>query len=309
MGELKLDSRRRRRVKYCPCGKSNKNGKFVPFIDHEDKGFCHSCDKSFFPAKSGDKKESWRESEAWKTRYKPPEKIDYIPNDLFTESLGKDNDLIDYLMSKFDEREVVKAVTEYEIGTWQESFGWPHWSRTVAFWQIDIKGNIRQVKVVRYDPQTGRREKINGLYLVGARLITMIRKPNLKQCFFGEHLLSRYPSKVVGIVESEKTAIISSILYPKVLWLATGGSNGCSWSNKSTYQVLKGRTAVLYPDNDQCERWIQEVSQCGIKNFARVSVCRQFYDNMKPGEEKFDLADYLLRSFEAGVRTSKTDQM
>ena len=33
--ELKLDSINRRKVKYCPCGKSNADGKFVPFKNAE----------------------------------------------------------------------------------------------------------------------------------------------------------------------------------------------------------------------------------------------------------------------------------
>ena len=33
----------------CPCGKSNKDGKFVSFVGSEGrgKGFCHSCAKTF----------------------------------------------------------------------------------------------------------------------------------------------------------------------------------------------------------------------------------------------------------------------
>ena len=40
--KLELD-KRRFKVKQCPCGKSNRDGKFVPFKDFEDKGYCHSC--------------------------------------------------------------------------------------------------------------------------------------------------------------------------------------------------------------------------------------------------------------------------
>ena len=50
--ELQLDSRNRRRVKYCPCNKNNKDGKFVPFKDSEKHGYCHSCDRTFLPDKN-----------------------------------------------------------------------------------------------------------------------------------------------------------------------------------------------------------------------------------------------------------------
>jgi len=40
-----LQSKARFRVKECPCGKSNSDGKFVPFKDSEDRGYCHSCER------------------------------------------------------------------------------------------------------------------------------------------------------------------------------------------------------------------------------------------------------------------------
>ena len=39
---LELD-KNRFRVKHCPCDKSNKDGKFVPFEEYENRGYCHSC--------------------------------------------------------------------------------------------------------------------------------------------------------------------------------------------------------------------------------------------------------------------------
>ena len=37
--ELKFD-KKRFRVKLCPCGKDNKDGKFVPYVGFENKGYC-----------------------------------------------------------------------------------------------------------------------------------------------------------------------------------------------------------------------------------------------------------------------------
>lgn len=45
----------------------------------------------------------------------------------------------------------------------------------------------------------------------------------LSQCLFGEHLLALYPGKPMGLVESEKTAVIAAGLMPKYVWVATGG--------------------------------------------------------------------------------------
>ena len=46
--KLELD-KKRFRVKHCPCGKDNKDGKFVPYVGHENKGYCHSCGETFLP--------------------------------------------------------------------------------------------------------------------------------------------------------------------------------------------------------------------------------------------------------------------
>jgi hypothetical protein len=45
--------KRRNRVKLCPCGKSNKDGKFVPYEKHEIYGYCHSCGEHFRPTPDG----------------------------------------------------------------------------------------------------------------------------------------------------------------------------------------------------------------------------------------------------------------
>ena len=48
--QYKFDNNRRK-VESCPCGKSNKDGKFATFKGFDNKGYCHSCDETFFPDK------------------------------------------------------------------------------------------------------------------------------------------------------------------------------------------------------------------------------------------------------------------
>jgi hypothetical protein len=38
----------RKRVKQCPFGKSNKDGKFIPYVGHDNK-VLHACGKPFLP--------------------------------------------------------------------------------------------------------------------------------------------------------------------------------------------------------------------------------------------------------------------
>lgn len=78
----------------------------------------------------------------------------------------------------------------------------------------------------------------------------------LKQCFFGQHLLRRYPDAKVYVVEAEKTAVMMAATDKcgkGRLWIACGGS-----------QMLKGaidlsplvsRDVHLVPDDGQFWNW------------------------------------------------------
>ena len=48
---LKFD-KKRHRVKHCPCGKSNRDGKFVPYVGYDTKDYCHSCGQVYLPEKN-----------------------------------------------------------------------------------------------------------------------------------------------------------------------------------------------------------------------------------------------------------------
>jgi hypothetical protein len=53
--------------------------------------------------------------------------------------------------------------------------------------------------------------------------IKAFKEPEFYQCLFGLHRITEdYQKKTIAIVESEKTAIVMSILLPHYIWLATG---------------------------------------------------------------------------------------
>jgi len=123
---------------------------------------------------------------------------------------------------------------------------------------------------------------------------------NLKLCFYGEHLLESNPLKDVGLVESEKTAIISSLVFPDFVWLASGGKGGLS---PYKFESLRNRNVSLFPDlskpgdKETCfEIWNNEVEriQGDIPGFFKVS---DYFESKATNAEKkmgFDLADYIL---------------
>ena len=74
-------------------------------------------------------------------------------------------------------------------------------------------------------------------------------------------------TKPVAIVESEKTAIIGSIVLDQYTWVATGGKTS-SVFNK--LQVLKEKKVILLPDLDAVKDWEHIASK--LKGFASVQV-------------------------------------
>ena len=59
------------------------------------------------------------------------------------------NNLVSWLRITFDIKGAQKACLLYKIGTSN------HWQHSTMFWQVDIKGNPRQVKIVLFNPYTG----------------------------------------------------------------------------------------------------------------------------------------------------------
>ncbi len=116
---------------------------------------------------------------------------------------------------------------------------------------------------------------------------------NLKQCLFGEHLLSQDNSNTVAIVESEKSALIASHYLPNYTWLATGGKDICM--RDDNLKVLQGRRVILFPDLGATERW-----RTKIAIFERLGIDVKLFETLEENatneqrQSGYDIADFLL---------------
>ena len=154
---------------------------------------------------------------------------------------------------------------------------------------------------MQYNPITGRRLKdVSGaIDWIHARLKRDGVLPdnfNLVQCLYGEHLLAKYPNRIVALTESEKFAIIASGVYPGYVWLATGGKSQLSIDK---LRVLKGRTVILFPDVDGYDYWNQktkEIEAIGCK--VMVSDLLEKNASAQDRANKIDLADWLIRELQ-----------
>lgn len=175
----------------------------------------------------------------------------------------------------------------YQVGTSKK------WNGSAVFWQVDSNGQVHAGKIMGYDAKTGHRLKVPHPHICWVH--TELRLPdfNLCQCFFGEHLLVRYPDKTVFIVESEKTALIAAHFMPDGLWLATGGKNGCF--NEKAVRVLAHRDVVLMPDLGATEQWKLKTSMlANICRFVSVSTVLEDMATDEQRSQGLDIADFLL---------------
>ncbi|HEY4063196.1 MAG TPA: DUF6371 domain-containing protein [Puia sp.] len=231
-------------------------------------------------------------------RSDPAQQVDYLPIDLVSRTMAGHNRnyFILYLRSLFGRSATDALIQRYLIGTSK------HWNGSTVFWQIDQTEQVRQAKVMLYNPSTGRRVKDdNGskVFFAGKSLLQN-HDANLLQCLFGEHLLAEHPAGWVGIVESEKTAIIASIYFPNLIWLATGGKNGARWTDPAVCRVLRGREVILFPDLNVYQKWKEKAHEIQLAVSCKISVS-DLLETIATDEQRtagWDLADYLVKRAE-----------
>ena len=168
----------------------------------------------------------------------------------------------------------------------------------VLFPYIDYNNDFITAKIVQYNSITGKRNKdlhannFHSYKPIKNQLGFDIEKKIEKKytCFFGEHLVPNN-NKPVVIVEAEKTAIILSMLFEDIVFIATGGA--ANLKNKD-YSFLLNRDVYLYPDS-------------GVKSWAEIGKKRNWFvseileaPEVKEGSDAVDyLEDNLWLEIEA----------
>lgn len=220
----------------------------------------------------------------------------YLDIKHLTASLGNydRNNFLIFIQELFpyDPHTAIEAANEYRIGTGNNG--------EAIFWQIDQQDNIRTGKLIAYDPLTGKRRKDKRPYWIHSALKKsgeLSESFDLQQCFFGEHLLPKYPDRLIGIVEAEKTAVIASIcegVFTDTVWLACGG---LTQLNKDKLERIgrNKRRIVLYPDLNGYDKWrsiASEARKAGIQ--VTVSDLLERFATSEQKNEGLDLADFLI---------------
>ena len=210
----------------------------------------------------------------------------FISPDIVKRLQGKRNTFVDFLSTLFDEAQVAAAVERYFIGG--DSQG-----RTV-FPNIDQEGRCVGGAVIPY-LENGHRNKTKGCSNIHAELKkkNKIFPPQADQVLFGSHLLRLNPSASVGVVEAQKSAVILSMIYPDIVWVATAGMLNF---NERMLAPIYGRSVIAYPDMDGVREWTQRAKDLPFKNIRVSDWWRLAQSN------KDDIVDVVLQAIEEEKR-------
>ena len=189
-----------------------------------------------------------------------------------------------------------KVLKEYHVGTSRQGH--------TIWWQIDEEQRVRTGKMMLYKSD-GHRDK-EARYSFDWIHSALFRSPALPQydedkqemhqTLFGMHLLDRYPTATVCIVESEKTAVLMAIAYGNnaaTLWMACGGIENLNRERLKPI-IERGRKVILYPDRDGVEKWQQKANALRYRLLTvdTAPVLRWWKEEDGP---KADIADVVLR--------------
>lgn len=218
-----------------------------------------------------------------------------VPKDYVVRSLDKNlhSDFVSYLkLLVADVDRVVDLVNAFQLGVTKEGH--------VIYWYIDKDDVVRMGKVMAYKSDGHRNKSVTPLSIPKelSKRGELYADYAIKQTLFGEHLLNLSTSegKTIGIVESEKSAVICSSCVPGLLWMATGSKGNLQEERLS---AIKERLAILFPDTDTdgktYSEWQSRASELNAKGW-HLQACN-YLERVATAEQrkaKIDIADLLI---------------
>lgn len=178
----------------------------------------------------------------------------------------------------------------YCVGGWENG--------RVVFWMIDNEGNARAAKLMKYLPNGHRDKESHPGWIYNQEGIRQELDPEhhtILKPLFGSHLLKRYPNARAYVVESEKTALIMSILVPQTTWLATGGKQ--NFKHEMLWTICEQDVAV-YPDADALDNWSRKIEELNREHGYRFFIPDHYRAMCTPEAraKKWDIADMMLEA-------------
>lgn len=212
----------------------------------------------------------------------------------------------------FEVDEVTKVIQSYRLGTIAN--GYRIGANTFPF--IDIKDNVRTIQVKQFDEQNHtkgtdflhsiiEKHHVRNNKPLPEWLEAYIKQDKRVSCLFGEHLLSKYKSNPVALVEAPKTAVYGALYFglpetpESLIWLAVYNKSSFSFEK---LKALQGRFVYVFPDLSKDGNTFKEWETKAKDYESRLPKTRFIFsdllEQLAPEHDKkegSDLADYLIK--------------
>lgn len=271
----------------CPnCGKKEFNGLVYKgtknYVDPSKYGRCDRVDKCGYdlrpPTAEGKDapQPTIRKFPTAKKRYYMDEKVlEGLQKNALTDSFSLS------MKAMFDKEKVKKVFDEYGVVCGSEKKPFINYT---GFVYRDINGKFVSIKMFMYKNDLHRDKDVGSSWLHSWCENKPKEYEEFAQPWYGEQLIGTTKYKYIGIVESEKTALICRILDDSVLWLACGGVGNIK---HSAVKGLLDKKCIFYPDHDGWNNWKKKFDEINKGNWRISQLPLEF-------TEKQDIADILL---------------
>jgi len=220
--------------------------------------------------------------------------------------------LLNRVQFPFEADEVTKVIKLYRLGTVVNGYR----AGAITLPYIDINNHVRAIQVKQFDKHN-HTTSTDFLHSILIKYYNETNKPlpewleaytkqdKIITCLFGEHLLNKYPSNPIALVEAPKTAIYGTLYFglpetpESLIWLAV--------YNKSSFtldklKILQGRFVYVFPDLSKDGSTFKEW-EAKAKEFESCLPKTQFIfsdllEKLAPERDKnegYDIADYLIK--------------
>jgi hypothetical protein len=284
MEKLEFAKKRNLKIVTPCCKKNNKDGKFASYKGFEEQafGYCHSCGKTTLPMKLDAISKNQNHFKPIASNVISTQKLSFIPESIIWKSyINKPiNNLSKYLLANYPSKKVQSTLVDYVLGS-NPNCG-------TVFWYINKQLRVQKSKICFYNTSGKRTNKFYVPYK---------NDKGYRFCLYGEHLLLDHSyNQIVLLVESEKTAIVGSIVIPEYTWLAYSGINGLT---DEKIKTLKGYKVVIIPDlSDNAVQIIQRKlpllrQTCGFINILDLRNGKTDVELKAEGVYNNDLEDFI----------------
>jgi len=321
MYKYTLTNKRRSKCPFC-----GKRGKYSAFMNTETKqlapveyGMCSSCRKAKRPPDNFIQGESAKADDNEIGFFEADTVHINMINQFYRLAFQVSNNFIEGLEKKFGYERVKQVVNQYKLGSFEEFdsgvnsavvfpylFKDTHCCTGKLMWFDEDFHRIKEGRKkypkflhnLIYTNDNGIRYDLND-YDDDDNIIPF----KLKLCLFGHHQIINEKKKVICLVESEKTAVIMSIVLPEYIWVASGGK---TLIQDYKFLFFAGRKCLAFPDlsldDNVYQYWIKKLSYYNKKYDYDIDII-DYYSEFLQNDiglinysklKGFDIADFVL---------------